>query len=79
VWMVERRYRARLALKPLAEEGITRNLRQQDLDRNSAIQTRVAGAIHFAHAARTNSGNNLVGAEAGAGNEGHGVERRRRL
>ena len=44
----------------------------QDLERDVAIQLRVARAIHLAHAARAERGKDFVRAEAGAGSKGHG-------
>ena len=43
----------------------------QDLDRDLAIELGVAGAIDLAHPAGAERGENLVGAEARAGREGH--------
>ena len=43
---------------------------RQHLDRDLASEPRVAGAIHLAHAAGAERGDDLVGAEAGTGGEG---------
>jgi hypothetical protein len=44
----------------------------EDFDRHDAIQTYVAGFVHFAHAAGTKGGQNFVRSEAGSRLEGHG-------
>ena len=43
----------------------------QDLDRDRAIEPRVAGPVHLAHTASPNGGEDLVRTQAGAGREGH--------
>src|SRR5271166_1229816 len=53
VGMVQRRGRLRFLLKTAQPVGISRKVRRQDLDRHFALQSRVAGAVHFAHSART--------------------------
>jgi len=47
--------------------------RGQRLDGDVAAEPRVARAIHFAHAARAERRDNLVGAEAAAGGDPHGL------
>ena len=64
VRMVERRDRPRLALEALADCGFGGELRRQHLDRDVAIEPRVAGAIHLAHAAGAEQRDDLVGPEA---------------
>ncbi len=71
--VIERRNRARLALEPLARLGIARHVRRQDLDRDGAIQARVAGFVDLAHAARAKGGLNLVGAKTCSSGEAHGT------
>jgi hypothetical protein len=44
----------------------------QDLDRDIALELRVASAIHLPHATRTDVRNDFVGADAVAGREGQG-------
>ena len=66
VGVVQRRDRARLAREPLGELGV------RDLDRDVAIQARIAGAIHLAHAARADQRLNFVGTESVAGSKRHG-------
>ena len=43
---------------------------RQDLDRDHAIEPRVAAFVHFSHAASADLGGDFVGAEAGARGEG---------
>ena len=61
----------RLALEPVAELRIARERVGEDLDRDRAIEPRVARLVHLAHAAGTQGGEDLIGAEVGAGSEGH--------
>ena len=63
--------RARFAVEPLAELRIGGERLGQDLDRDRAVEARVAPAIHFAHAASAERGVDLVRAEARAGSQGH--------
>ena len=44
----------------------------QDFERHLAVQVRVAGAIHLAHAARAERGDNFIRPESGSGLQGHG-------
>ena len=76
VRMVELRDRPRLALEALAELRIGRERVGQDLDRDGAIEARVAGPVDLAHAAGAEGGEDFVRAEAGAGGKGHGCGRR---
>ena len=69
----ELRDRLRLALEALADFGGFREVLGQHLDRDRAVEARVARAIDLAHATRAERRKDLVGAEAGAGCEGHGV------
>ena len=68
--MRELRDRARLAVEALAELRIGGERLGQNLDRDGPVEARVARAIDLAHAARAEGGQDLVGAEAGAGGEG---------
>jgi hypothetical protein len=47
----------------------------RDRDRDGAIETRVAAFVHLAHAAGTGGGEDLIGAEARAWEEGQTVTR----
>ena len=72
VRMIERREHLRFALEPRQPIGIGRERVRQDLDRDVAIQLRVAGAIHLAHAAAPQERLDLADAEPCAGSKGQG-------
>ena len=61
-----------LALKPLLEIGISRDMFRQHLDGNRAVQAGVGGLVNLAHAPSAKGGVDLVRAERGAGLEWHG-------
>ena len=65
--MVQRGEGLGFALKPREPLGVGGERLGQDLDRDVAIQLRVARAIDLAHAAGAERGQDLVRAEAGAG------------
>src|SRR5215204_812808 len=67
VWMIERRDRARLALEALTQLPVPRERCGQDFDRYDTLEARIAGAIHLAHAAFAQGGENLVRSEPSAG------------
>ena len=69
----ELRDRLRLPLEALADLGGFERCCGQDLDRDRAVEARVAGAIDLPHSARADRREDLVGAEARAGCEGHGT------
>ena len=71
--MIQRRERLRFAREPREAIGIVREGVGQDLDRDVAIQLRVARAIHLAHAAVADRRGDFVDAETGAGSEGQGL------
>ncbi len=52
--------RPRLGLEPAPHLGIGRDVRSHDFDGDVAIEPRVAGAIHLAHAARPDELDDLV-------------------
>jgi len=64
--VVQRRDRPRLLLEASQSLRVGDELRRQHLDRHLAPEPRVAGAVHLAHPARTDRGEDLVGAEARA-------------
>ncbi len=66
VRMIERSDRARLALE--AQIGIAGNLGREDLDRDAAIEPRVAGLVDLAHPARARAerADDFVRAKSGA-------------
>ena len=68
--MIQRRERLRFALEAGEPLGVAGERVGQDLDRDVAIQLRVARAIDLAHAAGPKGGEDLVRAEANAGQEG---------
>ena len=70
VRMIQRRNRARLAVKALAPVGIARQIRRQHFDRDGAFEPRVPRSIHFAHAPGSDRGKDFVGADACAGLQG---------
>src|SRR5207244_664239 len=69
VLMVERGQGLRLALEARGAAGIVAQRVGQCLDRDVAVQARIAGAIHLAHAARADLGDDLVDAEPSASRE----------
>ena len=75
VGMVQGRDGASLALEAGPHIGIASDFARQDLDRDRAIEPRVARAIDLPHPAGPKGGEDLVRAEAGAGGEGQQVRR----
>ena len=71
VRVVERGEDLCLTREASAAVGIGAEGLRQDLERDVAIQLRVAGAIHLAHPARTDGSENLVGTKVSAGCERH--------
>jgi hypothetical protein len=67
--MVQRCQQPRLALEPREPIRIGRETRRQHFDRDVAAQLRVARAVDLAHAARTDEGDNPIGAEPRLGCE----------
>ncbi len=76
VRMIERCQHLRLSAETGKAVRIVGDCGQQHLDRNVAIQFRVARAIHLAHSARAEGGQDFVAAEARAGMKGHGISGR---
>jgi hypothetical protein len=72
VRVVERRQHLRLSVESVEPLGIRREQLRQHLDRDVAIQPRIARAIDLAHAAGAEGGNDLVRTEAAAGTQRHG-------
>jgi hypothetical protein len=70
VGMIQLRDRPRLAVEPFAKLRVGGQRFGQDLDRDDAIEPRIASLIDLAHAARSDGGENLVRAEAGTGGKG---------
>src|SRR6266850_6118072 len=69
--MIQRREQMGLALEAREPLRIGGKQLGQDLDGDVAPELRVARTIHFAHAARAESGQDFVRAEEGAGCQGH--------
>ena len=72
VRVVERSQRLRLAREPASRSAIVANRLGQDLDRDVAIELRVARAIHLAHAAGPERPEDFVLTEARPDRERHG-------
>ncbi len=69
--MVERGEQLGFALKPRKSIGIAGKRVRQDLDRDLALQPRIACAIHFSHSAAADQGDHFIRSETGAGGETH--------
>ena len=72
--MVQARDRPRLTFEPGAELGRLGEVRQEDLDRDRAVEAGVAGAVHLAHPAGTERRLDFVGTKASTRRE-HGCGR----
>src|SRR5262249_14992517 len=59
IWVIERCERLRLALEPRDAIGVVRQALRQDLDRDVAIEARIASAIHLAHSTFADLGKDL--------------------
>ena len=71
VRMVQRRERLRFAREPREPVGVAGDRESgRTLDRDLAIQLRVARAIDLAHPADADAGDDFIDAETGAGSEG---------
>jgi hypothetical protein len=62
--MVQGREYLRLAFEPGEPIGVTRHRRQQHLDGDVSLQSRIVGPVHLSHAARPQPGDDFVGADA---------------
>ena len=65
--MLERRDRPPFAFEAGARLGVAGQLWRQDFYRDRAIEPCISRAIHLAHAAGTDKGDDFVGAEAATG------------
>ena len=74
VRVVQRGNRPGLALKARTRGGVRHHALRQDLDRHVAIETKVAGTVHLAHAAGADRGAQFVGAEPRAVGQSHRIE-----
>ena len=61
-----------LALEPLLQIWISRDMLGQHLDSDGAVQAAVGGFVDLAHAPGAERGVDLIGAEGGAGGQRHG-------
>jgi hypothetical protein len=71
--MIELRDGVGFPFEPIAEFSVSGERCRQDLDRDEAIEPRVARLVDLAHTALAEERHDFVGAEAGAGSEGHVV------
>ncbi len=62
----------RLALEARIRLRVESQILRQDLDRDLAIERRVAGAVNLPHPSRAERPEDLVVTEVRAGGEGHG-------
>ena len=69
--MIQRGENLGFALEASDAVGVGEKFLGEDLDGDAAPQLRVAGAVDFAHAARAERSDDFIGAEVGAGSEGH--------
>ena len=69
--MTQRREDFCFALEPRHAFAITSERFWQDLDGYIAAKLGITGTVDFTHAARTNSGEDFIGAQVGAGLNGH--------
>jgi hypothetical protein len=56
----------RLAFESLLERRISREMRRKNLDRDLAVEPRVARLVDFSHPSRTERRKDLIRAETGA-------------
>ena len=66
VGVIQRGDGSRFTVEALLGLSVVRQVRRQDLDRDGAVQPRVARAIHFAHAPCAHRRDDLVGAKFGS-------------
>jgi len=65
--VVEGRGGLRFLDKPLLAARVGNGIGGQELQRNHAVEARIPGLVHFAHASRTERYDDLVGAKATTG------------
>ena len=74
--MIQRREHARFALEPRQPVRIVDDRVGKDLDRDLALEARIARAVDLAHPTSAERADDFVGTETGAsGVSGHGLER----
>ena len=64
MWMIERRQGLGLALEPREPIAVAREVGRQHLERHVAVEFRIARAIHLAHAAGADQGDDFEGPES---------------
>jgi hypothetical protein len=72
--MIQRRDGPRLPLEPRPQILARGDVRREHLDRDRSVEPRVASFVDFAHAARAERGEDLVGTEANTGRQRHIVQ-----
>jgi len=73
VRMIQRRQHLRFTLEAGESFGVPRQSVRQDFDRDVAAKLRVLGAIHVAHSARANRGQDLIWTQTSSSRERHGA------
>ena len=73
VWVIQRSERLGFTLEAGHTVRVGRERLGQDLDRDGAIEARIAGFVDFAHAARADGGQDFVWTQAGAGIKSQGA------
>ena len=73
VGVVQARGGLRLAPEPLDERGVARELGGEHLERDGAVELRVAGEVHVGHAAVRDLADDLVAVREDGRRRGHGV------
>src|ERR1700681_1267547 len=63
IWVVEGRCRARFLLEAVQPVTVCGERGGQNLDRHTAIKSRIPRPVHLSHAARTKWGLDLIGTE----------------
>src|SRR6266849_3711033 len=63
----------RFSLEPFAPFWLIREMRRQNLDRDDAVETGVARAVHLTHSSRAYSGEDFVRAQTLAREDRHGL------
>jgi hypothetical protein len=71
VGMLQARNGACLTFKALAQLWLGGYLLRKNLYGDNPVQSRIARAVDLSHATSTDGGNDFIGAELGAGNQGH--------
>src|ERR1700686_2229976 len=70
--MIQAGYGLGFLIEALPQSWVGGKMRGKNLDGNGAVQAGVERAINFAHAARAERSDHLIGTEPGSVGEGHG-------